>query len=87
MAGLDYMCATEWSLDLADQILCVGVYEGSIYICIHAYGIILNACVYTCVHVHVHVGKITGWYILLCHHLRIGKKQTTSYTLTHHKAT
>lgn len=34
--------------------------------------------VHTCVCVHVHVGKITGWYILLCHHLCLGRIQTHS---------
>lgn len=70
------ICDIEWALTLADQHLCVGVYVWEQYLHIHTH----TLCV--CVFVHAHVGKSTGRYILLCHHLCPCRQQATSYTLT-----
>lgn len=77
-------CAIQWALNLADQHLCVGVYVAGQYLhmrpCIWDYSVCL--CVCECGCVHAPVGKSTGRYILLCHHLCSGRQQATSYTLT-----
>lgn len=78
-----------WALILADRHQCVGVYvlhEGSIYICGHAYAVSMDECVcvckWACKRVHVLVGRSTGRYILLCHHLCSGRHQATTCTHT-----
>lgn len=75
-------CAIEWALNLADQHLCVGVYVWEQYSHMHPCICEYSVCVCECVCVHAHVGKSTGRYILLCHHLCSSRQQATSYTLT-----